>query len=98
MLTELQIPVKLTLLQVNRPILLIILGKQDIPGILPLALTSIMKAAENKLIQSELFVNFIEIYNEVVYDLLANTKDKGKKKVDLKENRNKTFYVKSKFL
>jgi hypothetical protein len=51
----------------------------------------------NMEIAPEIFCNYIEIYNEEVFDLLANNgkSDKCKKKVYIKE-KDKIFYVQSK--
>jgi hypothetical protein len=75
-----------------------IIGDQTNPGILPLTLAYILTEVNNMTnIKPEIYCNFIEIYNEEVYDLLysdSNNK-KIKKKVNIKE-RDKLFYVQSK--
>jgi hypothetical protein len=43
--------------------------------------------------QAQLSVNFVEIYNETVFDLLAQEK---RKRLEIKEKENKSFYLKSK--
>jgi hypothetical protein len=43
--------------------------------------------------QARLSVNFVEIYNETVFDLLAQEK---RKRLEIKEKENKSFFIKSK--
>lgn len=80
-----------------------IIGNPTNPGILPLALKTIYEKIENEIksknleTNPELFCNYIEIYNEEIFDFLANDgkANKCKKKVHIKE-RDKIFYVHSK--
>ena len=75
-----------------------IIGTPNQPGILPLSLTFIFNYFEEKKLfeKYELYANFIEIYNEDVFDLLANDpngKNKFfKQKLNIKENINNIFY------
>ena len=75
-----------------------IIGTPNQPGILPLSLTFIFNYFEEKKLfeKFELYANFIEIYNEDVFDLLANDpngKNKFfKQKLNIKENINNIFY------
>lgn len=78
-----------------------VIGEPENPGILPNALKNINDYIEQYYKQEtkpQLYCNYIEIYNEEVYDLLANEgkNEKGKKKVQIKE-KEKKFYVQSKF-
>lgn len=80
-----------------------VIGEPNNPGILPQALEYLMAAAERQKNESSnkaplnLFCNFVEIYNEDVFDLLADDpagKDRNyKKKLSIKENYNGVFFL-----
>lgn len=63
-----------------------------------MSLSSIKSSLENRFPQPELYVNYIEIYNEDVIDLLSQEpKEKAqKKKLKVKEKQKNIFYVDSK--
>ena len=70
------------------------------PGILPLTLNYLFafQNSNNQNSDFTLYCNFVEIYNEEVFDLLAddpnNQKNKFyKKKIYVKENKNNLFYL-----
>jgi hypothetical protein len=81
-----------------------IIGNPNNPGILPMALKTIYEKIEfeikSKILETnpELFCNYIEIYNEEIFDFLANEgkANKCKKKVHIKEKDKNIFYVHSK--
>lgn len=76
-----------------------VIGSKSQPGILPKSLDCLydkIKNSEN-FVDSKLFANFLEIYNEEVFDLLASDTNiiknpKFKKKVFIKE-KDKKFFV-----
>lgn len=81
------------------------IGEPSNPGILPMALNYIIKSGEQSLdnlndnveknensIPPQIFCNFIEIYNEEIFDLLANEVKGKRKKLALKE-KGKIFYL-----
>lgn len=70
------------------------LGDQEQPGILPSALTFIFKNLRQNDEKIGFFVNFYEIYNEEIYDLL----DPKKKKLQIKEKSDKKFYLPGKHI
>lgn len=78
-----------------------IIGEPQNPGVLPLTLKYITDLTKNAKFTDypnskiELFCNYVEIYNEEVFDLLSNEgtkKEKGKKKVYIKE-KDKVFFI-----
>ena len=75
-----------------------VIGNNENPGILPRALKNLLeiKNIENNL-NNFFYCNFVEIYNEEVYDLLSDDpsgKNKFyKKKLNIKENLNSIFYL-----
>ena len=75
-----------------------VIGSPNNPGILPQSLILLFDYYQNnKLNDFNLFCNFVEIYNEEVFDLLSNDelgKNKFyKKKLNVKENLNNIFYL-----
>ena len=80
-----------------------VIGTPDKPGILPQALKNLLEYDEqkniknNKNIYINFYCNFVEIYNEEVFDLLADDitgKNKFfKKKLNVKENLNSVFFL-----
>ena len=75
-----------------------VIGTPECPGILPLALKSLFDIKNNKDNNNFFFYcNFVEIYNEDVFDLLADDpsgKNKYyKKKLSIKENLNSVFFL-----
>ena len=82
-----------------------VIGTPENPGILPLALKNLMEYEDEELSQikknkfnNNFYCNFVEIYNEDVFDLLADDptgKNKYyKKKLNVKENLNSVFFYK----
>jgi hypothetical protein len=78
-----------------------VIGDPTNPGILPLTLKYLYEAVnlESTLKNestAEIYCNYIEIYNEEVFDMLSTEgkRNKCKKKVNIKE-RDKIFYVQS---
>ena len=75
-----------------------VIGSSEKPGILPRALKNLLeiKNSENNL-KNIFYCNFVEIYNEEVFDLLSDDptgKNKFyKKKLNIKENLNSIFYL-----
>lgn len=74
-----------------------VIGSSSNPGILPTSLQSLYEKIENNengINKYKVYCNFIEIYNEEIFDLLAyETKNpKFKKKVQVKE-KDKKFFV-----
>ena len=78
-----------------------VIGTPDKPGILPQALKTLLEYDEQKNIKDNIYnnfyCNFVEIYNEDVFDLLADDitgKNKYfKKKLNVKENLNSVFFL-----
>ena len=79
-----------------------VIGTPENPGILPLALKSLLEYDENEKNKGRknnfyFYCNFVEIYNEDVFDLLADDqtgKNKYfKKKLSVKENLNSVFFL-----
>ena len=75
-----------------------VIGSPNNPGILPQSLILLFDYYQNnKLNDFNLFCNFVEIYNEEVFDLLSNDelgKNKFyKKKLNVKENLYNSFYL-----
>ena len=78
-----------------------VIGTPDKPGILPKALQKLLEYDEQKIkpdnINNNLYCNFVEIYNEDVFDLLADDltgKNKFfKRKLNVKENLNSVFFL-----
>lgn len=73
-----------------------VVGSKEKPGILPQSLSYLyekIESGENGINKFKVFCNFIEIYNEEVFDLLANDPKnaKFKKKVNIKEKEKKFF-------
>ncbi len=69
-------------------------------GLLPYSLRCIWDTLqEEQYKNTQLIVNFAEIYNENVFDLLAPiSKDKKRIPLDVKEKENKSFFIKSKIV
>ena len=79
-----------------------VIGTPEYPGILPLTLKSLLEYDENIKLKGDkrnnnFYCNFVEIYNEDVFDLLADDpagKNKYyKKKLTVKENLNSVFFL-----
>ena len=79
-----------------------VIGTPENPGILPQALKNLIEYDENKNIKNDkasrhFYCNFVEIYNEEVFDLLADDPTKKnkffKKKLNIKENLNSIFFL-----
>ena len=75
-----------------------VIGSPNNPGILPQSLILFFDYFQNKQLNDyNLFCNFVEIYNDEVFDLLSNDetgKNKFyKKKLNVKENINNIFYL-----
>ena len=78
-----------------------IIGTPDKPGILPLTLQKLLEYNEQRIksekIYNYFYCNFVEIYNEEVFDLLADDiagKNKFfKKKLTVKENLNSIYFI-----
>lgn len=78
-----------------------VIGTPDNPGILPQSLKYLLEYKEENIINTNeyknFYCNFVEIYNEDVFDLLAddpNGKNKFfKKKLNIKENLNSVFFL-----
>ena len=79
-----------------------VIGTPEKPGILPQALKNLLEYDEKKINNEynenfNFYCNFVEIYNEDVFDLLAddpNGKNKNfKKKLNVKENLNSVFFL-----
>ena len=75
-----------------------VIGAPNNPGILPQSLILLFDYYQNKKLNDfNLFCNFVEIYNEDVFDLLSNDesgKNKFyKKKLNVKENLYNSFYL-----
>jgi kinesin family protein 20 len=75
-----------------------VIGSPNNPGILPQSLILFFDYFQNKQLNDyNLFCNFVEIYNDEVFDLLSNDetgKNKFyKKKLNVKENLNNIFYL-----
>ena len=77
-----------------------VIGCPSSPGILPQSLKYLYDKVENNIDGEGDFsvdCNFVEIYNEEVYDLLANSTDPKnkyyKKKINIKENSRKLFFL-----
>jgi hypothetical protein len=75
----------------------ITLGKPDNPGILPLSLKYIYETISNMESKPKVSCNFIEIYNEEIFDLLSHDpkNPKYKRKVYIKD-REKRFVIQGK--
>lgn len=74
-----------------------VIGSQSNPGILPKCLNYLyteIEKSEGYIKQCNIFCNFVEIYNEDVFDLLANDPKnaKFKKKLQVKE-KDKRFFL-----
>jgi len=69
-----------------------VIGTPSDPGMLPMSLKYLYQQHGENL---EVYCNFVEVYNEDVYDLLAtDQKNKFfKKKLQIKENNRKLFYL-----
>nr|XP_002736584.1 PREDICTED: kinesin-like protein KIF14-like [Saccoglossus kowalevskii] len=64
-----------------------IMGEQDNAGIVPRFSEELFCRIDNPLEEDVIFnteISYFEIYNEKIHDLLASSKDKGKKKVTLR--------------
>jgi hypothetical protein len=74
------------------------LGKPDNPGILPLSLKRIYESIEALETKPKVSCNFVEIYNEEMFDLLSHDPKNPnyKKKVYMKE-RDKRFVIQGMF-
>ena len=80
-----------------------VIGTPECPGILPLALKNLLEYDESMKIKGKknnnfyFYCNFVEIYNEDVFDLLSDDpsgKNKYyKKKLSVKENLNSVFFL-----
>ena len=80
-----------------------VLGTPDKPGILPRTLKALLEYNEQKNIKdnnniyNNFYCNFVEIYNEDAFDLLADNiiekKKYFKKKLNVKENINNMFFM-----
>ena len=75
-----------------------VIGSPNNPGILPQSLILLFDYYQNKKLNNfNLYCNFVEIYNEDVFDLLSNDesgKNKFyKKKLNVKENLYNSFYL-----
>jgi hypothetical protein len=76
-----------------------VIGSQSDPGILPLSLKYLYRQFESEEIRGDMSVycNFVEIYNEEIYDLLSSSNDPKnkffKKKLIVKENIKKQFFL-----
>ena len=73
-------------------------GSPSSPGILPQSLTFLFKYCQDENIKLSIHCNFVEIYQEDVFDLLSldpsNAKNKFyKKKINVKENAHGVFYL-----
>ncbi len=73
-----------------------VIGTGTNPGILPISLSYLYKQLEHDN-NVKILCNFVEIYNEEVFDLLASTNDNKnkfyKKKLGIKENYKKIFFL-----
>lgn len=72
-----------------------VIGSQTEPGILPMSLKYLYQQLEASGNEASVFCNFVEIYNEEVFDLLStDPKNKFfKKKIPIKENSRKIFFL-----
>ena len=80
-----------------------VIGTPEKPGILPLALKNLIEYDVNinikndKITNKVFYCNFVEIYNEEVFDLLTDDPTKKnkffKKKLNIKENLNSVFFL-----
>ena len=74
-----------------------VIGTPECPGILPLALKNLFEYGNINNNNYNFYCNFVEIYNEDVFDLLSNDpsgKNKYfKKKLSIKENLNSVFFL-----
>ena len=80
-----------------------VIGTPECPGILPLALKNLLEYDQSMKIKGKknnnfyFYCNFVEIYNEDVFDLLSDDpsgKNKYyKKKLSVKENLNSVFFL-----
>ena len=80
-----------------------VIGTPEKPGILPQALKNLLEYDEQKNNNNEninnnsFYCNFVEIYNEDVFDLLADDPSEKnkyfKKKLNVKENLNSVFFL-----
>ena len=77
-----------------------VIGTPEKPGILPQALTKLLNydnEQNNNKNENNFYCNFVEIYNEDVFDLLADDPSEKnkffKKKLNVKENLNSVFFL-----
>ena len=74
-----------------------VIGTPECPGILPLALKNLFDYGNINNNNYNFYCNFVEIYNEDVFDLLSDDpsgKNKYfKKKLTVKENLNSVFFL-----
>ena len=76
-----------------------IIGTPDKPGILPKTLKSLLEydkqknIKDNNNIYNNFYCNFVEIYNEDVFDLLADNITEKNKNLNVKENLNSMFFI-----
>ena len=79
-----------------------VIGTPECPGILPLALKNLLEYEQSMKIKGQknyhnFYSNFVEIYNEDIFDLLSDDptgKNKYyKKKLTIKENLNSVFFL-----
>jgi hypothetical protein len=77
-----------------------VVGSPTSPGILPQSLKFLYDKVDNNVDgegEFSVYCNFVEIYNEEVFDLLANSTDPKnkyyKKKITIKENIKKLFFL-----
>ena len=79
-----------------------VIGTPECPGILPLALKNLLEYEQSMKIKGQknyhnFYCNFVEIYNEDIFDLLSDDptgKNKYyKKKLTIKENLNSVFFL-----
>jgi len=79
-----------------------VIGTPECPGILPLALKNLLEYEQSMKIKGQknyhnFYCNFVEIYNEDIFDLLSDDptgKNKFyKKKLTIKENLNSVFFL-----
>ena len=77
-----------------------VIGSPTSPGILPQSLKFLYDKVDNNVDgegEFSVYCNFVEIYNEEVFDLLANSTDNKnkffKKKINIKENNKKLFFL-----
>lgn len=68
-------------------------GSNDQPGIIPRSIEKLLQLQESSYPQATLFVSYLEIYNEKVYDLLAKDKDTILQDLPIREDQARKIVI-----